>query len=89
MHSKTLLPLTTIITLALLTLPCAAEYSPEVMKACRSDYKKYCGEYAPRDPGLKQCMDSAGPGLTKVCVNALIKGGEITRERAMKRWKRQ
>lgn len=86
MHSKTLFSVITVVVLGSLTLPCAAEYSPQVMKACRNDYKKYCSEYAPQDPGLRQCMDGAGRSLTKVCVNALIKGGEITRERAMRRW---
>lgn len=89
MHSKTLLSLTAIVTLGSFTLPCAAEYTPAVMKACRSDYKAYCGEYAPQDPGLRQCMDGAGRRLTKVCVKALIKGGEITRERAEQRWKQR
>jgi hypothetical protein len=88
MHSKTLLSLTTIVTLGLLTLPCAAEYTPAVMKACRNDFKKFCGEYAPQDPGVRQCMDGAGRSLTKLCVNALIEAGEITRARAQQRWKR-
>ncbi len=73
----------------LLAQPCAAEYSAQVKEACKRDYKKYCGIYALKDPGLKQCMDRAGRSLTQRCVDALVASGEVTKERAAQRWKKQ
>lgn len=88
MQSKALFSLVLIGTLAAPTLV-SAQYSAALKNACRNDYKRFCGEFAPQDAGLRQCMDRAGESLTKRCVEALIDAGEISRERAARRWKHQ
>lgn len=88
MHSRRILSLAVVAVLAGPTLA-MAEYSPAVKQACKNDYKRFCGQFAPQDPGLRPCMDKAGKRLTRTCVDALIDAGEITKERATQRWKQQ
>jgi len=73
---------------ALLTMavPSAAQYSEVVKGACRNDYKRFCSVYALDDPGLRKCMDKAGPSLSKRCVAALVNAGQVSYQRATERW---
>ena len=88
MYSRRVLSLAVFVVLAGPTVA-MAEYSPAVKQACKNDYKRYCGQFAPQDPGLRPCMDKVGKRLTRTCVDALINAGEITKERATQRWKQQ
>lgn len=56
----------------------AAPISPLERQECRDDYKKFCGEYGLDSPALRACMDRAGRGLSKGCVQALIQAGEVS-----------
>jgi hypothetical protein len=55
-----------------------APVSKLVQKACGSDYHKYCDQYGLGTTALRMCMDKAGRNLTKGCVSALIKSGEVS-----------
>jgi hypothetical protein len=87
MPVKVLSSLAVAAALLLLTYPAAADYSTAVKGACKSDYKRFCGVYAVNDPGLRKCMDQAGRSLSVRCVNALVEAGEVTKARAVQRWK--
>jgi len=66
--------------------PAAAQFSSAVKGACKNDYKRYCGVYALDDPGLRKCMDKAGPSLSNRCVVTLVNSGEVSFQRATQRW---
>lgn len=66
--------------------PAAAQYSEAVKGACKNDYKRFCGVYALNDPGLRKCMDKAGPSLSNRCVVTLVNSGEVSFQRATQRW---
>jgi hypothetical protein len=62
-------------------LACAAQAQPiskAVQAACKNDYKQYCSEYGLETSGLRSCMDRNGHNLSKICVNALVKAGEVS-----------
>ena len=67
-------------------LPSAAQYSEVVKRSCRNDYKRFCSTFALDDPGLRKCMDRAGPSLSRNCVAALVNSGEVSYQRATMRW---
>jgi hypothetical protein len=54
---------------------------------CREDYHKFCGDYGLDTPALRTCMDKAGRGLSKGCVEALIDAGEVSRAEVERRKK--
>ena len=56
----------------------ADSYSKAVQQYCKDDYKKHCGEYGLETPALRSCMDRAGHGLSKGCVQALVQSGEVS-----------
>lgn len=56
----------------------AAPISKAVQAACKNDYKNYCGEYGLETSALRSCMDRNGHKLSKTCVNALVKAGEVS-----------
>ena len=60
-------------------------YSKAVQKACANDYKKHCGEYGIETEALRLCMDRAGHGLSKTCVDALVDAGEVSKEEVERR----
>jgi hypothetical protein len=62
-------------------LACAAQGQPitkAVQAACKADYRQYCSEYGLETSGLRSCMDRNGHNLSKICVNALVKAGEVS-----------
>lgn len=69
-----------------MVLPSAAQYSEAVKGACKTDYKRFCSVYAVNDPGLRKCMDKAGPSLSQKCVITLVNAGEVSYQRATQRW---
>jgi hypothetical protein len=56
----------------------AAPITKAVQAACKEDYKNYCGEYGLETTALRGCMDRNGHKLSKMCVNALVKAGEVS-----------
>lgn len=56
----------------------AAPITKAVQAACKTDYKNYCGEYGLETAALRGCMDRNGHKLSKMCVNALVKAGEVS-----------
>ena len=67
---------------------CAAQAQPitkAVQAACKDDYKAYCSEYGLETSGLRSCMDRNGANLSHVCVDALVKAGEVSQSEVDRR----
>ena len=62
-------------------------YSKALQKACASDYHRLCGDYGIETEALRLCMDRKGKSLTKVCVDALMAAGEVSRAEVQRRKK--
>ena len=86
MSGRFLPSLVLIAVLTAFATPAAAQFSSAVKGACKNDYKRYCGAYALDDPGLRKCMDKAGPSLSNSCVVTLVNSGEVSFQRATQRW---
>lgn len=56
----------------------AAAVSMAVKMACMSDYLSNCSQHAIGSPGVRSCMRSVGPRLSKSCVRALVAAGEVS-----------
>jgi len=65
--------------------PAQHTYSKAVQKACANDYKQHCGQYGIETEALRLCMDRAGQRLTKVCVDALVADGEVSKQEVERR----
>ena len=63
----------------------AAPITKAVQAACKTDYKNYCGEYGLETTALRSCMDRNGHKLSKMCVNALVKAGEVSQAEVERR----
>ncbi len=63
----------------------ADSYSKVLRKACVADYKKHCGEYGLESAALRLCMDKAGQNLSKDCVRALVRAGEVSQSEVNRR----
>ena len=63
----------------------AFTYSKALQQACASDYRKHCGEYGIETGALRLCMDRAGHGLSKTCVDALVAAGEVSKAEVERR----
>ena len=63
----------------------AGALTKPVKQACQDDYRKYCKDYGIDTPALRSCMDRAGKNLSKICVNALIDAGEVSRAEVNRR----
>lgn len=63
----------------------ASAVSARVKLACASDYYAYCSMHPVGTPAVRQCMRSAGPKLSKRCVNALISEGEVSQTEVARR----
>jgi hypothetical protein len=86
MIARSLSSLVFVAALLAMVVPSAAQYSGAVKGACKGDYKRYCSVYAVNDPGLRKCMDKAGPSLSQRCVATLVNAGEVSFQRATQRW---
>ena len=86
MPMRVLSPFAAAALLVLSAFPAAAQYSEAVKGACKNDYKRFCRVYAVNDPGLRKCMDQAGPSLSQRCVVTLVNAGEVSYQRATQRW---
>jgi hypothetical protein len=63
----------------------AGAVSMAVQMACLSDYLSNCSSYQVGSTQLRQCMRSAGPSLSKGCVNALVAAGEVSQAEVSRR----
>lgn len=53
--------------------------------ACAGDYFAFCSMHAVGSSGLRQCMRTNGPKLSKRCINALIADGEVSEDEVARR----
>ena len=63
----------------------AGAVSLSVQYACMGDYFRYCSSHDPDGAGVRACMSRNGHKLTKTCVNALVKAGEVSRAEVNRR----
>ena len=57
----------------------AAAVNPQVRFACAGDYLSNCSSFAPDSPETRKCMRAVGFRLSKGCVAALVKAGEVSK----------
>lgn len=55
----------------------ADAYSQRVKSACSADFASLCGSYKQNSPQLRRCFESNRRMLSKSCVEALVKAGEV------------
>jgi hypothetical protein len=67
----------------------AGAVSLSVQYACMGDYFRYCSRHDPDGQGVRVCMSSNGHRLSKMCVNALVKAGEVSRAEVNRRASRR
>jgi hypothetical protein len=65
----------------------AAPITERIKQSCAADYKKYCGEYGIETAALRSCMDRNGKKLSKPCVNALVRDGQVSQAEVDRRHK--
>lgn len=58
----------------------ASAYSSAVRKACAGDYQNFCSQYVPESAQARRCFESNRKSLSKYCVSALVKAGEVPRK---------
>ena len=63
----------------------AGAASARVQAACASDYFAYCSQHDPDGPGVRQCMRANGLKLSRMCVNALVAAGEVSKTEVARR----
>jgi len=63
----------------------AGAVSPAVRSACTDDFLAYCGQHNPDSRAARACMRAHGPSLSKVCLNALIAAGEVSKKEVARR----
>lgn len=56
-----------------------------VQFACAGDYFKYCSHHRVGSKGVRQCMSHNGPRLSKSCISALVKAGEVSQAEVNRR----
>jgi hypothetical protein len=66
----------------LILLPAMAAVTERVKQDCRTDYQRYCSAYAVGSEALRACMSRSIKKVSKVCVAALVDGGEMTKAQA-------
>jgi len=63
----------------------ASAASMAVELACASDFYTYCSKHDPDSEGARRCMDANGNNLSKRCVNALVRAGEVSKSEVDRR----
>ena len=63
----------------------AGAVSLSVQFACAGDYYRYCSQHSVGTKAVRQCMSQNGPRLSKSCVNALVKAGEVSKAEVKRR----
>jgi hypothetical protein len=67
----------------------ASAVSLSVQYACMGDYFRYCSQHDPDGPGVRSCMSGNGHRLTKTCVKALVRAGEVSQAEVNRRSSRR
>lgn len=65
----------------------AAPISEQLKQACAVEYRAYCNEYGLETAALRLCMDRNGQKLSKTCVNALVRDGQVSQAEVERRKK--
>jgi hypothetical protein len=68
----------------LISLPAVAAVTERVKQDCRTDYQRYCNEYAVGSEALRACMSRSIKKVSNMCVSALVDAGEMSRAQADK-----
>lgn len=55
----------------------ADAYSQKVKNACSADFAGLCGSYKQNSPQLRRCFESKRRMLSRGCVDALVRAGEV------------
>lgn len=63
----------------------ASAASSAVQFACASDYFAFCSKYDPDSSAGRNCMSTHGNQLSKRCVNALVRDGEVSKAEVERR----
>jgi len=63
----------------------SAPITKAVQQACKDDYRNYCNDYGLETSALRTCMDRNGHNLSKTCVNALLRAGEVSQSEVDRR----
>lgn len=63
----------------------AGAVSLSVQYACMGDFFRYCSSHDPDGAGARACMSANGHKLSKTCVNALVKAGEVSQAEVNRR----
>lgn len=63
----------------------AGAVSGAVKAACLGDYLSYCSAHGVDTPQLRRCMSAAGPKLSRGCISALIRAGEVSKAEVNRR----
>lgn len=66
----------------------ASAASMAVEMACASDYFAFCSQHDPDSSAGRNCMSTHGNQLSKRCVNALVKAGEVSKAEVDRRARR-
>ena len=56
-----------------------------VQFACAGDYYRYCSMHRVGSKAVRRCMSHNGPRLSKSCVSALVKSGEVSQAEVNRR----
>ncbi len=62
----------------------ARAYSKAVERACKNDWRRLCSAHSPGTTTLRSCMRANGRRISRRCVNALVRAGEISRSELRK-----
>jgi hypothetical protein len=65
----------------------AAPITQQMKDACAADYRKHCPDYGLESAALRLCMDKAGAKLSKSCVSALVRAGQVSQAEVNRRKK--
>lgn len=74
-----------VVAMTALSVSEAAAVSARVRISCASDYFAFCSHHAVGSEGLRQCMRTNGPKLSKRCINALVASGEVSQDEVARR----
>ena len=67
----------------------ARAVSKSVERACKRDWSRYCSAHSPGTTTLRSCMRANGKRLTRRCVNALVRAGEVSRREVRRYYRRK
>lgn len=63
----------------------AGAVSAGVRANCAGDYMSYCSQHPVGSKGVRSCMRRNGHRLSKRCVNALVRAGQVSKREVRRR----